>query len=365
MRVVFGSHTNLGSQFKVGSYHLSREMAKIGVQTLHIGKPVTPFHLFSRDKKNSLLRLSCAKKGVFQVSENLFECVPLFLHKYCSEKSGPLFEPGVHHLRRLLLRNKFDSADVVFIDEHSFFWLPKLINAKKWIYRPTDNIRDGEPASCAKLILEFADGVVCTSRPLLEQVKGMSNRDFPSVVIANGVDIEHFSERKGYPEEYHCTHKKRVVYVGSLDERFNWSDLEYLAHFRPDWGIYVIGPVLDALPVMPSNVFVLGARDYSEIPKYLQYADVGILPMLHSKQNNSRSPMKLYEYLASGLQVLATRTAELERRCEEGVFLYSDKVELRRAVDQLEGVHPKGANLNIHSWSNKARQLLDFVSTLP
>jgi glycosyltransferase involved in cell wall biosynthesis len=52
------------------------------------------------------------------------------------------------------------------------------------------------------------------------------------------------------------------------------------------------------------------------LPEYLRAADVGLIPFdvrNHPTLVHSIHPLKLYEYLAAGLPVVATRWRELER----------------------------------------------------
>jgi teichuronic acid biosynthesis glycosyltransferase TuaH len=68
----------------------------------------------------------------------------------------------------------------------------------------------------------------------------------------------------------------------------------------------------------------LGPVDYEFLPSYIQHADIAILPLSDHPANDGRSPMKLYEYFASGLPVIARATSELSRRKLEYCYLYEN-----------------------------------------
>jgi glycosyltransferase involved in cell wall biosynthesis len=60
---------------------------------------------------------------------------------------------------------------------------------------------------------------------------------------------------------------------------------------------------------------LLGRRPYDQIPRYLHNADVGLIPFDvrgHASVVNTVHPLKLYEYLACGLPVVAPSWPELE-----------------------------------------------------
>ena len=60
------------------------------------------------------------------------------------------------------------------------------------------------------------------------------------------------------------------------------------------------------------NVHLLGPRAHAELPAVLRGADVGLIPYAVSELTASIFPMKVYEYLAAGLPVVATRLPALE-----------------------------------------------------
>ena len=54
------------------------------------------------------------------------------------------------------------------------------------------------------------------------------------------------------------------------------------------------------------NIHLLGRRVYEELPDVLRGADAGLIPYARNELNASIFPMKVYEYLAAGLPVIAT-----------------------------------------------------------
>jgi glycosyltransferase involved in cell wall biosynthesis len=61
------------------------------------------------------------------------------------------------------------------------------------------------------------------------------------------------------------------------------------------------------------NVHVLGPRPYAELPAYVQSFDVGIIPYVENDWTRAVDPLKLLEYLAAGIPVVASPLPEVEK----------------------------------------------------
>jgi glycosyltransferase involved in cell wall biosynthesis len=119
------------------------------------------------------------------------------------------------------------------------------------------------------------------------------------------------------PPEYAEIPSPRLVYAGALDGRFGYKAVSATAKCLPHANVILIGPYRnDVVKQLGAgdNIHLLGPRKYHQLPAYFQHADIGLLPLSDHPANDGRSPMKLFEYGASGLPVVATRTAELTRR---------------------------------------------------
>ena len=91
-----------------------------------------------------------------------------------------------------------------------------------------------------------------------------------------------------------------------------WIDfylIAYAAHIRPDWSFVFIGPIEPLARVSKvrnlSNVHFLGKMPYENIPALIAGFDVCINPFVIDKLSDTVSPIKLYEYLASGKPVVS------------------------------------------------------------
>ena len=188
------------------------------------------------------------------------------------------------------------------------------------VYRATDlyaEMTGGQSLSRAeKLLIERANLLVGTSEPVVDRLASFG-QDKPTLLLENGVEFQHFAADSTMPVEYNRIPAPRAVYVGALDARFDGQLLRSVAQANSNASFVLIGPVTRASHELLStlaNVHFLGHRPYETLPGYLRHATLGLLPMGSHAANAGRSPMKLFEYGAAGLPVVATETAELRRR---------------------------------------------------
>lgn len=381
--IVFASHTFIGAPFVVGSHHISRELALRGHRIVHISTPVTLGHLAAISKPHIRARFRNFLKGGERLDNRLINYVPFSVVPWQLSSRFPgtnLFIKTVPPIRWILRRSDIDKVDLLIIDQPNLVDLDRLLRPKVLVYRATDlyeemtgnrAIRDAE-----RKLIDRADLLVGTSQPVLNRLtKDAGNK--PSLLLENGVDFAHFSKVAYLPDEYRNIPSPRLVYVGALDERFDFAAIDGLARALSDVQIVLIGPQpTDQKDVKAlasrGNVHVLGARNYFDLPGFLQYANVGLLPLSSHPANNGRSPMKLFEYGAAGLPVVATATEELERRKLPFVFLANSTKDFITKVEQIlsddENKISRSdcarTSSSSYSWASIAERLINFSSAV-
>ena len=347
MNVLFLSHTDIGSTFRVGSHHLSREVARRGNDVVHVS---TPYSLAHRMLGRPRTAESRFVDGVSYVVPRTFT----------PSGSSPRWLDSVQGrvvARRLLEElPSGTSFDVVLVDQPRLIEVARCVGRRLLVYRPTDVHPEGRLRSMELEMVRICDAIVATSRYVMES---LPDRGVPRLVLENGVEYGRFDRPS-------TAIRSGVVYVGAVDERFDWALVRELAAQHPSETFEIYGTVLDAPRDLPGNIALCGPIAYEDVPRVLSLARIGLIPLVTSLRNQGRSPMKFYEYLAAGLFVLARRTDSLAARRSPGVSLYSSPAE---ASDQLRALLTADVFANERGkiaaaemdWGRRAEELEAFI----
>jgi len=220
-------------------------------------------------------------------------------------------------LFNVLNKNRFLNVDILWLTNPKYYYLTNKIKYKKMFYRCADDLSgfDNTFNSFHKFeekIIKNSDEVFITSRELLERKKYLRD-DF--VYLPNGVDINSFTKKEYIlPDEFLNDKNKKCIYVGAIETWFDIKLVKFCAEKLSNISFYIIGPIKINIDELRSlkNVFLLGKKDYKDIPNYIYFSDVGVIPFKVSKLTDSVSPIKLYEYMSVGLNVVSTNFKEMQ-----------------------------------------------------
>lgn len=367
MNILFLSHSFWGGDFRVGSHHLSKNMARRGHRIFYVPVPVTPFHLIRH--RLSDYRIKNSGK-ILEIEEGLFQFIPRLLFPV-----GHIFWKGddlslmALDLRRAAASLKMEAFDIVFLDEPRLYGMLKKITYKKLIYRPTDMKAGVDFDAYFKLegrISKLSDAVIATSKPVMDSLERLFDIKVPRYVQENGVDLEHFRSGRLPLERIDSFGGKKCIYVGAFDDRFDFDGVEHLVENTPDVIFFFVGPDRTGRirNISADNCKYLGAVPFDEIPNYLHACDVAIMPFSSNPLNDGRSPMKLYEYLAAGLPVVARRTHELARRNLDRVFLYDHVEQAIEQIGSAAGLTKMSQVPKDMDWTSISDRMLRFCSEI-
>jgi glycosyltransferase involved in cell wall biosynthesis len=211
-----------------------------------------------------------------------------------------------------------------------------------------------------------ADRLLATSRRLYSRLVG-SGRDV--TLFSHGVDLELFgSPAAALHPLLAKVPAPRVGYFGLFDERSDQALLAGVAEAMPKVSFVFTGPVNVKTAVLRrlSNVHFTGPVPYAELPSVIFGLRVLLIPYKVERFTDAISPLKLKEYLATGMPVISTSLAEA--LAHEPYLHLADGVEAWTAAVHaaLSGTlpHQRSARafLEGDSWVAKARQLLALSS---
>jgi glycosyltransferase involved in cell wall biosynthesis len=166
-------------------------------------------------------------------------------------------------------------------------------------------------------LMARADIVFVTAQGLYQDKKEYCQEIYLS---PNGADVDHFMSAD-HPDttlapELEGLSRPVLGFVGAIKE---WIDLELLAHAAreiPHCSLIMVGPVgvdvdISALERLP-NVYFLGHRNRQDLPRYLKGFDVCLNPFRLTRLTATVSPLKFYEYLASGRPIASVPMPEIK-----------------------------------------------------
>lgn len=224
-------------------------------------------------------------------------------------------------------------------------------------------------AGMEQRLLAKSDLVIASSQLLYERKRTHRAR---TVLVTHGVDVAHFrtacDPTTEVPGELAALPRPVIGFYGLIAD---WVDLElfrYLAIARPAWSFALIGQTqtdVGRLAGLP-NVYLLGRKDYRLLPSYCRGFDVAVLPFVMNELTNAANPLKLREYLAAGLPVVASAIPEVTR-LDGLVAVGRTPSEFLAHIEAILGSGTAGPRrersqaVEGESWDSKIEQLSELV----
>ncbi|WP_374001717.1 glycosyltransferase [Bdellovibrio bacteriovorus] len=199
--------------------------------------------------------------------------------------------------------------------------LLKQLNFRAVVYHSVDDLSAAprlpkeEIERAERELLEYATIVFVTSKTLKEKYARWTSRQV--VYHPNVADYEHFSRARDIaldcPADLAAFKGPKIGFVGAISGyKVDFDMLAEAARKRPDLNWILIGkvgegdPETDISRLSMPNIHLIGPRNYSELPAYLKYFDVVIIPSPLNDYTRAMFPMKFFEYLAAGKVVIST-----------------------------------------------------------
>lgn len=252
----------------------------------------------------------------------------------------------------------------------------RLLEATGWpaLYDITDDWLQAErtPAEHERLIRDeltlldrCAEVVVCS--PALARTKGEHR---PVTLVPNAVDVAAYREPMPRPSDLPAG--AVALYLGTIHaDRMDLTLCVQTAKALAGRGrLVLVGPA----PLTPSErgllqeagVVLLGAKDRSVVPGYLQHADVLIVPHVVTPFTDSLDPIKLYEYRAVGRPVVSTPVAGFRDSVDPSVQVRSADAFVRAVREALPARmrFPEGADAAVPTWEDRVKAMAEVIERM-
>ncbi len=319
-KIVIGDFTEYNfPTAKLGNYHICNQFVKNGYEALWISNTYNEL-IFLKDKVDYACKRAISKPHRNILANNVYGFAPWSWRLYGDypfSRNPRIIQnmPGTIRpdIKKSMAKMDFDKADVLWISNPKLFWLADVIEYGRLAYRIADDYAHFKDfpniAALEEQFIKKADHIFMTSHLFEEKVRRLGKKP---VTLKNAADTEFFAAEQPAPVDYRDKSRKRIVYVGAI--RY-WFDVELVARLAEKVAadIYLVGTELENLDGIRSrpNVHILGARDFSTVPAYMQHADVAIIPFKTGELTAAISPLKLFEYCAAGTPVVSTYMREV------------------------------------------------------
>jgi teichuronic acid biosynthesis glycosyltransferase TuaH len=278
----------------------------------------------------------------------------------------------------------FNIKDYVFFNSFDPFYfkhIPNDIKPLVKVYQTIDDITQETYIARHGVRLEReaivnADVSFATSKELTKIIAQYSSTVF---CVPNAADFSLFqkaaTENLDRPKELLGVNQKVICYTGNIGSRINYDLLKKVALTHADKLLLMVGPVsnndhkefgLDQLP----NVLLVGAKDISELPSYLQHSDCLLIPFEYSTLTKSIYPLKINEYLTAGKPVVATAFSEDIQDFSDVAYIaktdeeFLDKITLAIQENDPDKVKKRIAKAAHNTWEARVALFWDIVEAV-
>ncbi len=278
----------------------------------------------------------------------------------------------------------FKKADVVYSrDELSLFYLSFFKKNLFW------ESHDGRFNFLIKRVLLKCKGIISISQGLKDFyiTKGITPGKI--LVAPDGVDLKEFdipiSKEEARNELGLLLNKKIILYIGSF-YLYDWKGIDVLLEaaklFSNEYLFLLVGGNIKEIKKVKDkykseNILLVGHRPHRYMPYYLKSADVLVLPNKKSNEISEKytSPLKLFEYMASGRPIVASDLLSIREVLNQENAVLVEPNSAEALAGGIKAVLAGGRlydkiserayyDVQNHTWEKRAWKILDFIGSI-
>ncbi|MBI5644201.1 MAG: glycosyltransferase [Deltaproteobacteria bacterium] len=340
-----------------------------GIKKGYSEKDVFDFYGVSQPRNLELVRLPVLRRederflkvswhGLF----NIFLLLKLF--SWRSEGDAPVLFLRHLKLAAFILKFKKMLKMPVIFEAHEVFHL-----------NTGGKGREEKTRRLEKKVYRGSDSIIAITNSLKGCLIEMGIGEGLVSIAHDGVKEEWFDTSWKAPGEYIC-------YAGSLHEWKGVDELIGAMKYLPDERLVIVGggARLDRLKELAvgagvgERVAFAGNVPHQSVPGYLSRAKVAVLPNIDKGLTRFSSPLKLFEYMASGVPIVASDLQVFKEVLEDGrnalLARPGDCKELACRIKELAGDHllslkiggAARADARGYTYANRAIKILDAIN---
>lgn len=378
------------SDIRVGSHKYASLFTKNGYEVFNLSHFISISKFLRRSPKDKKL-IKSWRRGIQVSNEGIFFYTPLCLFPYLNlpildnlRSAHNCLQFCYPDLRKILKERGFLNIDLLFINNIKLISVLRFVKPRMIIFRISDRIEGfkNTPRTISilqKEVIKTSNLIFATSKNLQQEASKINKN---TLYLPNGVDekfIMAADEKYPHPEEFKNIKTPIVIYIGTISDWFDYKLYEYGIAKSKNISFVMIGPIsgtnynknmanIQRYVRTYRNFYYLGPRPHSELKKYLAYADIGVIPFRVNSLTNEINPVKLFEYVAYGLPVIASHMTELQNYAEyvscykykeEYVGLISNYLNKKRCLAQklIEFAHS-------NTWEKRFEFMLSQIEKL-
>ena len=158
---------------------------------------------------------------------------------------------------------------------------------------------------------------------------------------------------------------KVITYIGTISQWIDWEKVIDSLRAFDNIEYHFYGPIASGMPTN-ERLMYKGIIQQKEIFTVMKKSDMLIMPFIVNDLILSVNPVKLYEYILSGVTTLSCRYIETEK-FEDYVYLYRDEREYMEIMQKLSNGTLKSKSedsynfVKNNTWENRAQLISEII----
>ncbi len=300
----------------------------------------------------------------YGVPDNLFKIVTLRVPDLIGYGRLGFLVSSIWFSERVRWLRSFWTADIIY-SRDALVLVQYLLLGRELVFEA-----HAKPSFVARIVARHAHRVVVISQALREAYTAAGVSAERIIVAPDAVDEHLFDavpaktearEILGLPLVQHL-----VIYTGHLYARKGADTLAEAASRIPEALFVFVGGTIEDIARFKGrwgsqeNIRIIGHVAPERVPFYLRAADVLVIPNSGKNEDTARfaSPMKLFEYMASGTPIVASNVPSIREVLGDQEALFVDADDAAALVNGITSVftHEKEAHEKADSAQRKTRE---------